>query len=91
MEVADHLARFLAVVLKVPAVEAIMTWQLADGKSWYRSDWYRSVTPTLPKDWLARPLPFDDQLERKQAWYTLESAFCERRLAPPRASVPVRK
>ena len=77
---------FLDVALKVPAVDTVITWQLADNHSWYRSDWYRSVTPTLPKDWLARPLPFDDRLERKSAWYEMAAAFCGRQQTPK--SVP---
>ncbi len=79
LEVGRQLRRFLDIVLKVPAVEMIVTWQLADNKSWYRSDWYRSVTPSLAKDWLARPLPFDDRLERKSAWYEMAAAFCGRK------------
>ncbi len=78
LEVGRHLRRFLDIVLKIPAVEMIVTWQLADNKSWYRSDWYRSVTPKLAKDWRARPLPFDDRLERKSAWYEIVAAFCNR-------------
>ena len=79
LEVGRQLRRFLDIVLKVPAVEMIVTWQLADSRSWYRSDWYRSVTPSLAKDWLARPLPFDDRLERKSAWYEMVAAFCARK------------
>lgn len=82
VEVADHFGRFLGAVLKVPAVEIIATWQLSDAKSWYRSDWYRSVTPALPKDWQARPLPFGDRLERKASWYAIERALCRRGRAP---------
>lgn len=81
--VADQYASFLGSVLKIPNVEAIITWQLADAKSWYRSDWYRSVTPTLPADWRARPLPFDDSLARKPAWHAMMAAFCTRAAKPP--------
>lgn len=88
LEVGRQLRRFLDIVLKVPAVEMIVTWQLADHKSWYRSDWYRSVTPTLAKDWRARPLPFDDRLERKSAWYEMAAAFCGRAAGP---ASPARK
>ena len=86
LEVGRHYRRFLDIVLKVPAVEAVVTWQLADNKSWYRSDWYRSVTPSLSRDWQARPLPFDDRLERKSAWYEMVAAFCGRK--PGRQSNP---
>ena len=86
LEVGGHYRRFLDIVLKVPAVQAVVTWQLADNKSWYRSDWYRSVTPSLARDWQARPLPFDDRLERKSAWYEMVAAFCGRK--PGRQSHP---
>lgn len=76
--VARHYRSFLDTILKVPAVEMIVTWQLADAKSWYRSDWYRSVTPTLPREWKARPLPFDDSLVKKPAWHEMMAAMCAR-------------
>ena len=86
LEVGRHYRSFLDTALKVPAVDTVITWQLADSHSWYRSDWYRSVTPALPRDWLARPLPFDDRLERKSAWYEMAAAFCGRQQTPK--SVP---
>lgn len=76
--VAQLYGSFLKSVLKVPAVDMIITWQLADAKSWYRSDWYRSVTPSLPLDWKARPLPFDDTLAKKPAWHVMMDAYCTR-------------
>ncbi len=82
LEVGRLYRSFLATALKVPAVEMVITWQLADRHSWYRSDWYRSVTPALPRDWRARPLPFDDKLERKSAWYEMAAAFCGRQRLP---------
>jgi len=74
--VARQYAIFLAAVLEVPSVTVVATWQLADGKSWYRSDWYRSVMPDLPPDWRARPLPFDDRLQGKPARDAMANAFC---------------
>ncbi len=85
-DVAHRYASFLATVLKIPAVEMIVTWQLADSRSWYRSDWYRSVTPSLPLDWKARPLPFDDRLQKKPAWNAMMAAFCARRASVPNGS-----
>lgn len=84
--VAKHYGDFLAVALKVPAVTTVMTWQIADSRSWYRSDWYRSVTPSLPRDWKARPLPFDDALGRKSAWRAMVAAFCARTPVPAAAT-----
>lgn len=84
-QVARLYSDFLNIVLKIPAVEMIVTWQLADAKSWYRSDWYRSVTPSLPIDWKARPLPFDEALQPKPARQAIKNAFCAHGIFPGKA------
>lgn len=75
-DIAKWYSRYLGSVLKIPTVELIITWQLADSKSWYGGDWYRSATPAMPRDWQTRPLPFDSSLAKKPAWHAMTAAFC---------------
>ncbi len=67
--VATAYEDFLSVVLDEPAVMAIMTWGLSD-----RDTWLSRRSPR--KDGLpVRPLPLDDQLNRKLAWNAIARAF----------------
>ena len=69
--VAQRYEAFLKQVLAVPAVKVVVLWELSDKYSWYRT--------TRPKDAAsartARPLPFDDAMQRKPAWDALARAF----------------
>ena len=73
---ADRTYRFFSAVLAVPAVSIVSTWQLSDLYSWYRD-------PDLMRRFnvkrLARPLPFDDHMDRKAMWKALARAFQERK------------
>ncbi len=61
--VAEQYRSFLGEVLQVPAVEVVITWQLADKYSWLRA-------------WApVRPLPFDDALRPKPAFHALREAL----------------
>ncbi len=63
--VAATAARFLTPVLAVAGVDMVVTWQLSDRYSWYRS---LSRRP-------ARPLPFDDALRPKPFAAAMAAAF----------------
>lgn len=70
-------ARYRSIVqtaLKCPNVKGIVTWDLADSFSWYRT------APGASRR-LARPLPFDASFNPKPAYTALVQAFS----APPTA------
>jgi len=74
--VAGRYRDFLSAVLAIPAVKMVVTWQLADGSSWYYHG-AREADPDAGR--LPRPLPFDDRLRPKPARDALLSAFDRRR------------
>ncbi|MEO1670617.1 MAG: endo-1,4-beta-xylanase [Cyanobacteria bacterium J06631_2] len=67
--VAEAYYNFLSVVLDEPAVDTIVTWGLSDRYTWL--SWF------APREdgTAVRPLPFDDQLNRKLAWSAIAQAF----------------
>lgn len=67
--VATRYRDFLGAVLKVPAVEMVVTWQLTDRASWYK-DTVQPGTRRRP-----RPLPFDEDLKPKAALDALVAAL----------------
>jgi len=71
-QVAAVAQRFLANVLRVPQVKTLITWQLADNYSFYRGI-AKQKNPATPR--LPRPLPYDEQFQRKQLWFTLAKAL----------------
>jgi endo-1,4-beta-xylanase len=72
--VADEYRRFLDVALDEPAVKMVMTWGLSDRYSWIvRHEDNPEERRTDGTE--ERPLPFDRDLHRKPAWYTLAEAF----------------
>lgn len=76
--VADRYRNFLGAVLAVPAVKMVITWQLADGASWY----YHGAIEADPNvRRLPRPLPFDDHFQPKPAFGTAREAFAARKPA----------
>ncbi len=60
---------FLSVALDEPAVTAVLTWGLSDRYTWINSHFPRS--DGLP----SRPLPLDEQMNRKLAWKAMARAF----------------
>lgn len=76
--VADTARRFLAGVLAIPAVKMVVAWQLADQYSFYR-DAVKQKNPGSER-W-PRPLPFDEQMQRKPLWYAMADAFRDARKA----------
>ena len=71
-QVAGVAGRFLATVLPIPAVKAVICWQLGDRYSFYRGI-ARQKNPLAAR--LPRPLPYDDQLRRKPFWYAIAQSF----------------
>jgi len=67
--VAQAYEDFLSVVLDEPAVMAVMTWGLSDRNTWLSR--FAPRKDSLP----VRPLPLDEQLNRKLAWNAMARAF----------------
>jgi endo-1,4-beta-xylanase len=67
--VASVYEDFLVTVLDEPAVQAILTWGLSDRYSWLAEFYPRS--DGLP----VRPLPLDQDLQRKPAWNAIARAI----------------
>jgi endo-1,4-beta-xylanase len=68
-QVASVYKDYLDVVLDEPAVFFVNTWGISD-----RYTWLAQQEPRL--DGLSvRPLPLDDQMNRKPAWYAIAQAF----------------
>ncbi len=74
--VAAWTSRFLVPVLRNPAIESVITWHLADRYTWYREP---AVAAQRKRDFLARPLPFDDRLHEKPMARAMRAAFLEAR------------
>lgn len=70
--IADTAERFLEAVLRVPAVKAVIAWELADRYSFY-TDAARKKDPSAKR--MPRPLPFDDAMQKKPLWYAMARAF----------------
>jgi endo-1,4-beta-xylanase len=72
--VADVYRAVVSTALSQPAVVAVLTWELADKYSWLRdpnvSSRYRRADGQP-----ARPLPYDDQLQRKSCWWAMAQAL----------------
>ncbi len=72
--VARRTQEFLGTVLKVPAVKALICWQLSDRYSWY-AHLARQQNQRAP-----RPLPFNHDLRPKAAYLAILRALKARRL-----------
>jgi endo-1,4-beta-xylanase len=66
--VAQAYHDYLTVALEQPAVIAVSTWGLSDRYSWTKTNLRQDGTSQ-------RPLPLDQQLNRKPAWYAIANAF----------------
>jgi endo-1,4-beta-xylanase len=67
--IAETYKRYLDATLQVPAVGAVMTFGLSDRYTWLQEDYPRE--DAAPR----RPLPFDEELRPKPAFYALEEAL----------------
>jgi endo-1,4-beta-xylanase len=70
--VASTAQQFLEPTLRHPAVKALVTWELADNYSFYRS-MVKSKNPLSTR--LPRPLPYDDQYKEKPLWRVIAQAL----------------
>ena len=73
--VAARASAFLGAILTVPAVKMVVTWGLSDRYSWWREP---STMAAYGLTRLARPLPYDDRLDRKPMWTAMADAFRHR-------------
>jgi endo-1,4-beta-xylanase len=64
----------VATAARQPAVIALLTWELADKYSWLRDP---NLTPRYRRadGSPARPLPYDDRLQRKPCWWAMAQAL----------------
>lgn len=67
--VADVYRRYLDVALDEPAVKAILTFGLTDKYSWLNEDYPRHDGANR------RPLPFDNKMHRKPAYWALHQSL----------------
>jgi endo-1,4-beta-xylanase len=70
-QVADHARRYLDTALDEQAVVGLMCWGLRDRDSWMQSERWTQRADGSPE----RPLPYDDQLQRKPLWDAIGSAL----------------
>ena len=70
--IADTAEKFLNNILRVPAVKAVITWELADNYSFY-TDAAKRKDPLAQR--LPRPLPFDAAMQKKPLWFAMARAF----------------
>jgi endo-1,4-beta-xylanase len=74
--VAATAKQFLETTLSHPAVKALITWELADKYTFYKGIELQK-NPTATR--LPRPLPYDDQMQRKPLWYAMAESFAKAR------------
>ena len=70
--VAEIAEKFLNTVLSVPRVKAVIVWEMADNYSFYTSA-AKKKDPLATR--LPRPLPFDDQMQKKPLYFAMARAF----------------
>lgn len=76
--VAKTAEAFLDNVLQIPAVKAVIAWELADHYSFY-TDLAKKKDPSATR--LPRPLPYDSNLQKKPLWFAMQRAFTNARRA----------
>lgn len=74
-QVAGRYAELLRVALQEPSVKAVITWELADSASWYRS----IAKPAWGSSRKPRPLPFDEDCLPKPAYQAVAAALRARK------------
>ncbi len=71
-EVAEWTTRFLAPVLRNPAIKVLITWHLSDKYTWYREP---QVASERNFRFPARPLPFDERFHEKRMAVAMRRAL----------------
>ena len=64
--IANAYEDYLSVILEQPAVSTIVTWGLSDRDTWHSKAGRKDN---------ARPLPLDQDLNRKPAWTAMTNSF----------------
>jgi endo-1,4-beta-xylanase len=72
--IAETGEKFIDLVLQVPAVKAVIAWELSDHYSFY-TDAARKKDPLAER--MPRPLPFDENNAKKPLWYAMARAFAK--------------
>lgn len=68
-QIADVYWEYLSVVLQEPAVTTVLTWGLSDRYTWLKKEAKRTDGE------ITRPLPLDQNMNRKLAWYAIADSF----------------
>jgi endo-1,4-beta-xylanase len=76
--VAKTAEKFLANILQIPNVKAVIAWELADNYSFYTGI-AKKKNPDTKR--LPRPLPYDSNLQKKPLWFAMQRAFANSRKA----------
>jgi len=70
--VAKTARQFLNTTLSHPAVKALITWELADKYTFYKAI-EQQKNPGSSR--VPRPLPYDEQMQRKPLWYAVAESL----------------
>jgi endo-1,4-beta-xylanase len=76
--VAKTAEKFLANILQIPNVKAVIAWELADNYSFYTGI-AKKKDPDTKR--LPRPLPYYSNLQKKPLWFAMQRAFANSRKA----------
>lgn len=70
-QTAEHARRYLETAFDEQAVVGVMCWGLSDKNTWLRSQKWAQNPGGSPE----RPLPYDDQMQRKPMWDAIGAAL----------------
>ncbi len=73
--IADRVQKFLTQALSTRAVDQVVTWGLSDKYSWLKGLWQTQRGTTFRQP---RPLPYDDQMQKKPCWNAIAGALRSR-------------
>ena len=82
-EVAATYTSFLEAILGEESLRGLVFWGCGDKGSWYNSYVKRVFPERLPsRDWLSRPLLFDQDFHPKPAYFAVADALAGARISP---------